>query len=67
MSFRERRRYVRAFKAVSTEDPYNRTYDPLTALHPLFFKLIHEKKFFSLGIAGICTHLKIFFAEWTAA
>lgn len=46
MSFRERRRYVRAFKAVSTEDPYNRTYDALTALHPMFFKVIHEKKFF---------------------
>lgn len=46
MSFRERLRYVRAFKAISTEDPYNRTYDALTALHPIFFKVIHEKKFF---------------------
>ena len=46
MSLEERRRYVRAFKVVSQEAPYNSTYDLVTKLHPKFFDIIHEKPFF---------------------
>lgn len=46
MSFEERRRFVRALKTVSMRDPYRRTYDLVTKLHPKFFEPIHEKEFF---------------------
>jgi len=46
MSFGERRRFVRAFKAVSKDPPYRSTYDLVTVLHPHFFESIHEKELF---------------------
>lgn len=46
MPLEERRRYVKVLKVVSTQDPYKKTYDLVTRLHPKFFDIIHQRPLF---------------------
>ena len=46
MPLEERRRFVRALKVVSMQNPYKRTYDIITRFHFKFFDIIHEKNLF---------------------
>ena len=46
MSLEERKRYIRAFKIVSSKQPYKKIYDKLTKKHPDYFWKIHVQKFF---------------------
>lgn len=46
MSLEERTRYIKAFKIVSSREPYRKIYDELTSKHPDYFWKIHVQNFF---------------------